>query len=111
LGARQSRKRGQQDPRGVTEVPATPTVSTTERRVALVIGHAAYQYTTPLKNSANDAQDIAEVLNELQFQVMLKTDATLDAMADAVFQFGERLKDGGVGLFYYSGHGIQVKGG
>src|SRR5215813_4568888 len=43
-------------------------------------------------------------------RVMLKTDVTLDAMADAIFQFGERLKGGGVGLFYYSGHGMQVKG-
>jgi len=63
-----------------------------------------------LKNPANDAQDIARVLKELQFQVMLKTDTHLDAMADAIFQFGERLKGGGVGLFYYSGHGMQVKG-
>jgi formylglycine-generating enzyme required for sulfatase activity len=31
-------------------------------------------------------------------------------MADAVFQFGEQLKGGGVGLFYYSGHGVQVNG-
>src|SRR5262245_9847355 len=31
-------------------------------------------------------------------------------MADAIFEFGERLKGGGVGLFYYAGHGLQVKG-
>ena len=110
LGSAQSGKRGQQEPRGVTVVPKTPPASPPERRVALVIGNAAYQYTAPLKNPANDAQDIARVLNELQFQVMLKTDANLEAMADAIFQFGERLKGGGVGLFYYSGHGMQVKG-
>jgi uncharacterized caspase-like protein len=63
-----------------------------------------------LKNPVNDAQDIAKVLKDLQFQVLLKTDATLDAMADALFTFGEQLKGGGVGLFYYSGHGMQVKG-
>src|SRR5262245_59995196 len=28
----------------------------------------------------------------------------------AIFEFGERLKGGGVGLLYYSGHGLQVKG-
>src|SRR5215831_14138363 len=86
--------------------PAPPA----ERRVALVIGNAAYQHTAPLKNSAHDAQDVARVLKDLQFQVILKTDTTLDAMADAIFEFGERLKGGGVGLFYYSGHGMQVKG-
>src|SRR5262249_56929196 len=110
LGSAQSGKRRPQDPRGVTVVPATPTASAPERRVALVIGNSAYQYTSPLKNPANDAQDIARVLKELQFQVLLKTDATLDTMADAIFEFGERLKGGGVGLLYYSGHGMQVKG-
>jgi uncharacterized caspase-like protein len=63
-----------------------------------------------LKNPANDAQDMARVLTALQFQVILKTDATLETMADAIFTFGERLKGGGVGLLYYSGHGMQVKG-
>ena len=110
LGCAQSGKRGQQEPRGVTAGPATLTASPAERRVALVIGNAAYQYTAPLRNPANDAQDIAEVLKDLQFQVILKTDAHLDAMADAIFQFGERLKGGGVGLLYYSGHGMQMKG-
>src|SRR5262249_32944444 len=109
FGNAQSGKRRQQEPRGVTEVSTTPTASPPERRVALVIGNAAYQYTAPLTNPVNDAQDMARVLQTLQFQVLLKTDATLDAMADAIFQFGERLKGGGVGLFYYSGHGMQVK--
>src|SRR5215813_11799774 len=53
---------------------------------------------------------MARVLKDLQFQVILKTNATLNTMADAIFTFGERLRGGGVGLFYYSGHGMQVKG-
>src|SRR5437763_729905 len=101
-GSAQSGKRRQQEPRGVNVVPATPTAASPERRVALVIGNAAYQHTAPLQNPVNDAQDIARVLRELQFQVILKTDATLDTMADAIFEFGERLKGGGVGLLYYS---------
>ena len=110
LGSAQSRKRGQQEPRGLTGIPNTPPASSSERRVALVIGNAAYQYTAPLTNPLNDAQDMARVLKDLQFQVILKTNATLDTMADAIFEFGERLKGGGVGLLYYSGHGMQVKG-
>lgn len=81
-----------------------------ERRVALVIGNGAYQYTGQLPNPANDAQDIAQALKKFNFQVILKTDASLEAMADVIYQFGESLKGGGVGLFYYSGHGLQVKG-
>ena len=110
LGSAQSRKRRQQEPRGLTGIPNTPPASSSERRVALVIGNAAYQYTAPLTNPLNDAQDMARVLKDLQFQVILKTNATLDTMADAIFEFGERLKGGGVGLLYYSGHGMQVKG-
>ena len=81
-----------------------------ERRVALVIGNGAYQHTSQLPNPANDAQDIAQVLRKYNFQVILKTDASLETMADVIYQFGESLKGGGVGLFYYAGHGLQVKG-
>ena len=110
LGSAQSWQRGQQEPRGLTGIPTTPSASPNERRVALVIGNAAYQYTAPLQNPLNDAQDMARVLTDLQFQVILTTNATLETMADAIFEFGERLKGGGVGLLYYSGHGLQVKG-
>ena len=86
-GNTQSSKRGQQEPRGLTGIPNTSPAASPERRVALVIGNAAYQYTAPLKNPVNDAQDIAKALKELQFHVILKTDATLDTMADAILIF------------------------
>jgi hypothetical protein len=66
LSSAQSGKRRQQDPRGLTGSPARPTASS-ERRVALVIGNAAYQYTAPWTNPLNDAQDMARVLKDLQF--------------------------------------------
>src|SRR5712691_5369180 len=110
LGSAQRSMRKPQDPRGVPVVSAPPPAAPAERRVALVIGNAAYRYTAPLKTPVHDAQDIARVLTTLQFQVLLKTDATLETMAYAIFEFGEQLKGGGVGLFYYSGHGLQVKG-
>jgi hypothetical protein len=55
-----------------------------ERRVALVIGNANYQYINALKNPVNDAQDMKKVLEELQFQVILKTNANLRTMVDAI---------------------------
>ena len=105
-------------PAQTSSVPVKPTnfssmsmdKSSSERRVALVIGNSAYQHTAPLANPTNDAQDVAQALQKFNFQVILKTNADLETMADAVFQFGEKLKGGGVGLFYYSGHGLQVKG-
>ena len=80
-----------------------------EQRVALVIGNSSYK-SAPLKNPVNDAQDIARSLQGLGFQVTLKQNQSRDAMAQAIREFGNQLKRGGTGLFYYAGHGMQVKG-
>ena len=80
-------------------------------RVALVIGNGAYKYNTVLANPANDAADMATALSAAGFDVILKTDAGIDVMNKSLRDFGSKLKEGkGVGLFYYSGHGAQVKG-
>lgn len=80
-----------------------------EHRVALVIGNANYK-TSPLANPTNDATDIAAKLKALGFDVTLKTNATQKDMTRAITLFGEKLREGSVGLFYYAGHGIQAKG-
>ena len=88
---------------------AGPAVAQAERRVALVIGNSAYK-AAPLKNPVNDARDIAASLKALGFEVTLLPDATHKQMEAAVREFGLSLRQGGVGLFYYAGHGIQVGG-
>ncbi len=80
-----------------------------EERLALVIGNAAYSFAS-LKNPVNDASDIAGALQRLGFTVILKKNAGLKEMEEAVADFGNRLKKGGPGLFYYAGHGLQVNG-
>jgi hypothetical protein len=92
-------------------VTVQPVLSlSSEKRVALVIGNGAYKTAPQLKNPTNDAQDMAQALKRLGFEVMLLTDATHQRMEKAVVEFGVRLRQGGVGLFYYAGHGTQVKG-
>lgn len=82
-----------------------------KRRIALVIGNSSYQNVPPLLNPANDAIDIAKALRQLGFEVEEKEDVPDQrTMRDLVARFGEKLQGGGVGLFYYSGHGIQIKG-
>jgi len=81
----------------------------TEQRIALVIGNSAYS-SGPLKNPVNDATAMANQLQKLGFTVILKKDADLRGMEDALTDFGDRLKRGGVGLFFYAGHGLQVGG-
>lgn len=77
-------------------------------RVALVIGNAGYR-TMPLANPINDARAVADTLGKLGFKVISVNNASQKQMFEAVRQFGDGLK-GGVGLFYYAGHGVQVKG-
>jgi hypothetical protein len=79
------------------------------RRVALVIGNGAYQ-ASPLKNPVHDARDMAGTLKRLGFDVTLLTDAGQRDMEEAVHTFGTRLGTGVAGLFYYAGHGMQVRG-
>jgi uncharacterized caspase-like protein len=83
--------------------------SATERRTALVIGNSSYN-TGSLRNPVNDAEDMAATLKRLGFDVILKKDATQQDMEDAIRDLGDRLKKGGVGLFFYAGHGVQISG-
>jgi uncharacterized caspase-like protein len=79
-----------------------------ERRVALVIGNAHYANTNVLRNSVNDAEDVAAELKQLGFDVTLATDLDESAFAQQIDNFGRRLEGADVGLFYYAGHGLQV---
>ncbi|MBU1229221.1 MAG: caspase family protein [Proteobacteria bacterium] len=92
----------------VATAQAAP-VGTPERRTALVIGNGAYA-SAPLKNPVNDARDMAAALKSLGFEVTLLTDASHKQMEAAARDFGLKLRQGGAGLFYFAGHGLQVAG-
>ena len=82
-----------------------------EARLALVIGNSEYKGDAFLANPVNDAQDLAEVLSDLQFQVSHRQNLTRAAMNSAIEEFGKNLKaTKGMGIFYYAGHGMQVGG-
>ena len=81
-----------------------------EPRTALIIGNSAYSF-APLKNPINDAEAMASALEGAGFKVIKETDADQAKMVEAVRTFGAELKRrGGVGLFYFSGHGTQIDG-
>lgn len=83
---------------------------TTEKRIALVIGNAAYQYGGALKNPVNDANLMANTLKKLGFDVIKKLNADLKTMQMAEVDFKSKLGQYNAALFYYAGHGIQVDG-
>ncbi|HZG54417.1 MAG TPA: caspase family protein [Pyrinomonadaceae bacterium] len=98
-------------PRQLTQ-PVLPDAKADSRsRQALVIGNGNYQNAPRLSNPVNDARDVASTLRGLGFQVVEKEDQTADQMKRLIKEFGENLsRGGGVGLFYFAGHGVQVNG-
>lgn len=84
-----------------------------EKRIALVVGNSAYQNVSRLENPKNDAGLIAETLGRLGF-TLVGGGAQVDLdkpTFDAVIQrFGNQLVGADVALFYYAGHGIQIRG-
>lgn len=80
-----------------------------EQKYALVIGNGDYK-ASPLKNTKNDAVDISKTLKEKGFTVQRVLNADHRKMVTAIRKFGKKLYKGGIGLFYYAGHGVQVKG-
>jgi hypothetical protein len=80
-----------------------------ERRLALVIGNGAYP-TSALRNPVNDVQGMARALADVGFEVQAHENAGRRVMRRAIGDFGDRLRSGGVGLFYFAGHGVQVAG-
>ena len=84
-----------------------------EKRVALVIGNSAYVNIPRLANPANDAKLMADTLRALGFTLVGgKEQLDLDkaGIDRAVQAFGAQLQGADVGLFYYAGHGVQVRG-
>jgi len=80
-----------------------------EKRIALVIGNAAYS-SAPLANPVNDADLMATTLESLGFTVKKYTNVGLAQMNKAIQEFSKQLGNYNVALFYYAGHGIQSAG-
>lgn len=79
-----------------------------EARVALIIGNSTYK-AAPLSNPANDAADLAYALERKGFTVLVRENVSERGLKEAVEVFANHLKKGGVGLFFFAGHGIQLK--
>jgi len=84
-----------------------------EKRIALVVGNSAYRNVPSLTNPANDAKLIADTLQSLGFE-LVGGSAQLDldklGFEAIVKRFGTMMLGADVGLFYYAGHGVQVRG-
>lgn len=80
------------------------------RRLALCIGNNEYSYLPPLSCAINDANGVADSLQELGFETRCECDLDRAKMIDVITDFIEDLSDYDSCVFYYAGHGCQIDG-
>jgi len=81
-----------------------------EKRVALVVGNAAYRHADKLDNPVNDAQGMRDALKKLGFEVVYGEDLDLKGLGRAIGQFAGRVDDADVAIVYFAGHGSTFDG-
>jgi len=82
-----------------------------EYRIALIIGNGEY-VEAPLVNPPLDARLMMDTLSIVGFDIMSAINAEHFIMEELIYEFLKVLESNrdSVGLFYYSGHGIQIDG-
>lgn len=82
-------------------------------QVALVVGNSDYQSVGKLANPANDARLVAETFQRLGFTLVggaAQLDLDKPRFDQVIQAFSKQLLGADVAVFYYAGHGIQVRG-
>ena len=80
----------------------------TEKRAALVIGNNDYQNVVKLEKAVNDANSVAAELRKVGFEVQLLNNVGQKKMNQAINDFVQKVSGGGVGVFFFAGHGLQI---
>jgi uncharacterized caspase-like protein len=78
-------------------------------RVALVIGNAAYA-DAPLRNPVRDMREVATSLQDIGFVVSARENLSLVPLREALRNFVLSTRTADVRLFYFAGHGFQLRG-
>jgi uncharacterized caspase-like protein len=81
-----------------------------EKRVALVIGNAAYTSTAALHNTLNDADMMSKALKDVGFEVVDGRNLDKAGSDRALARFAGVMQGADVTLFYFAGHGLQING-
>lgn len=94
---------------GLVLATAASAAQTPPARVALLIGNAAYA-DAALRNPVNDARTIALALKQLGFTVTTRENLKATEMREALRSFVLSTRSAETRLFYFAGHGLQMRG-
>lgn len=96
---------------GLVLVAVSATAAMAERRVALVIGNAAYQNASSLTNTVNDAAAMTRMFEKAGFDVVeSRTDLGVVEFKRALREFMFTAQDADIAVVYFAGHGIEIRG-
>src|ERR1700736_3286042 len=87
------------------------TEAAADRRVALVIGNAAYKNASSLPNTINDSTAIAALFKSVGFEVVIsRSDLGVVDFKRSVREFLITAENADMAVVYYAGHGIEISG-
>ncbi len=87
-----------------------PLASIANSRQALIFGIDQYAHLPDLENAGRDAQAISDQLTALGFEVILRLNPNQRQVYRSLRDFENRLSEGGTGVVFFAGHGIQSDG-
>ncbi|WDZ77479.1 caspase family protein [Ensifer adhaerens] len=80
------------------------------KRLALVVGITNYVVAGTLPNASRDAEAFGTFLKGQGFETDLVLNADRRGLASALSNFSRKIGPEDVALFYYAGHGMQLRG-
>src|SRR5262245_34086071 len=81
-----------------------------QKRVALLVGNNTYDSIPKLQTAVNDARAVGTTLREIGFSVTVAENRSRRAMSEALLAFDKAVEPGDIALFFFAGHGFEIRG-
>jgi tetratricopeptide (TPR) repeat protein len=109
LQSRRLRKAGDLPPN--INILSNPARKDQGRRIALVVGIAAYEHIPALMNSDRDAESVGAAFSQAGFaNVTVATNLSRSQMDGVLREFADAATDADWAIIYYAGHGVEIGG-
>jgi len=84
--------------------------SLANKRYAFVVGNDDYENVSKLEKAVNDADSLASALTGIGYSVILKKNLNRRDFNMNLQKFFSQLKSGDEALFFFAGHGVEIRG-